>query len=99
MAVEGKSPATISKLRWFRDLLNPYIGHVPVAEVSPHDLLAALKRIERRGHHETALRTRPFAGRVFRYAIATLRAQSNHADVLPRALVLPTVKTRKSVGE
>src|SRR3546814_6498520 len=30
MAVEGKSPATISKLRWFRDLLNPYIGHVQI---------------------------------------------------------------------
>src|SRR3546814_6814831 len=53
MAVEGKTPATIRQLRWFRDLLNPSIGHVPVAEGSQHDLLAALKRIERRGHHET----------------------------------------------
>ncbi len=99
MAVEGKSPATISKLRWFRDLLNPYIGHVPVAEVSPHELLAALKRIERRGHHETALRTRSFAGRVFRYAIATLRAQYNHADVLRGALVIPKVRHRSAILE
>lgn len=99
MEREGKLPATIKKARWFRDLLEAHIGHTPIANVSPHELLAALKRFERRGHYETALRARSFAGRIFRYAIATLRAQFNPADVLRGALVIPQVKHHAAVLE
>lgn len=97
MKAEGKAPATLAKLRWFRDLLDPHIGSMPVGGVSPHDLLVALKLIERRGHHETAVRTRGFAGRIFRYAIATLRAEHNHAEVLRGALIVPTVTHRAAI--
>lgn len=97
MQAEGKAPATLAKLRWFRDLLDPHIGDMPVGAVSPHDLLSALKAIERRGHHETAIRTRGFAGRIFRYAIATLRAEHNHAEVLRGALTIPKVTHRAAI--
>lgn len=97
MKTEGKAPATLAKLRWFRDLLDPHIGSMPVGGVSPHDLLTALKLIERRGHHETAVRTRGFAGRIFRYAIATLRAEHNHAEVLRGALIVPKVTHRAAI--
>ena len=67
--------------------------------MTPHELLAALKRVERRGHHETAQRLRAFAGRVFRYAIATLRSDRNPADVLRGALVVHRVRHHAAVLE
>lgn len=56
------------------------IGHRPVNEITPHELLAALRAIEARGHRETAHRLRSFASRVFRYAVVTLRAETNPAE-------------------
>lgn len=97
MAREGKTPATIRKARWFRDLLHSSVGRRPIADVTPHELLDALKRVERRGHHETAQRLRAFAGRVFRYAIATLRSDRNPADVLRGALTVPRVKHHAAI--
>ncbi|GAA0328103.1 hypothetical protein GCM10009087_42890 [Sphingomonas oligophenolica] len=48
MEREGKSPATIKKARWFLELLKG-IADRPIASITPHELLDALKRIERRG--------------------------------------------------
>ena len=97
--IEGKLPATVKKARWFRNALDTSIGRRPIADITPHELLAALKRVERRGHHETAQRLRAFAGRVFRYAIATLRTDRNPADVLRGALVVPRVKHHAAILE
>lgn len=91
MERERKADATLKKARWLRDLFDKDIGHRPVAEITPHELLSVLKRVERRGHHETAQRLREFAGRIFRYSIATLRADRNPADVLRGALTTPQV--------
>lgn len=99
MALEGRTPATIKKARWFRDALHNSIGRRPIAAVTPHELLDALKRVERRGHHETAQRMRSFAGRVFRYAIATLRTDRNPAEVLRGALVVPRVRHHAAILE
>lgn len=99
MERERKSAATLKKARWFRDLLDRDIGHRPVAEVTPHELLAAIRRIERKGHHETAQRLRAFSGRIFRYAIASLRAERNPADVLRGALTVPQVKHHSALLE
>lgn len=92
MEREGKAPATIVKSKWLRSLLDRDIGHRPVAEITPHELLATLRKIGGRGHHESAQRARAFAGRVFRYAIVTMRAGGNPADMLRGALTAPTVK-------
>ncbi len=99
MEKEGKAPATIKKARWFRDLLEPAIGHRPISEITAHELLKALQKLERKGHHESAIRMRSFAGRIFRYAVATLRAQHNPADILRGALVTPKVKHHAAILE
>ncbi|WBX82861.1 tyrosine-type recombinase/integrase [Sphingosinicella microcystinivorans] len=99
MACEGKADSTLVKMRWFRDLLEPDIGHRPIAEITPHELLDALRRVERRGHRETAHRLRAFADRVFRYAIVTLRATASPADILRGALTAPKVTHRAAVLE
>ncbi|NML08341.1 integrase arm-type DNA-binding domain-containing protein [Sphingomonas sp. G-3-2-10] len=91
MEREGKKAVTIKKARWFRDLVDQDIGHRPVSEVTPHELLNALRKVERKGHHETAHRLRAFASRVFRYAVVTLRAKDNPADLLRGALTAPQV--------
>ena len=74
MAKEARAESTVAKARWFLTLLKPAIGTLPVSEVDPQMLLAALKRLEARGNYETAKKTRSFASRVFRYAVATARA-------------------------
>ncbi|MBI0476148.1 DUF4102 domain-containing protein [Sphingomonas sp. MA1305] len=98
MEREGRSPATIKKARWFLELLDG-IAKRPIAAITPHELLDVLKRVERRGHHETALRLRSFAGRVFRYGFATLRTERNPADILRGALTVPRVKHHAAIVE
>ncbi|MDP3908232.1 MAG: hypothetical protein Q8Q53_13585 [Novosphingobium sp.] len=42
-------------------------------------MLEPLKQLEKRGHRETAVRTRNFASRVFRHGVATARCSSDPA--------------------
>jgi integrase len=63
-----------------------------VDQIEPHELLAVLKRPEAAGNLETAKRTRAFASRVFRYAVATARAKSDPASVLVGAVAAPRHK-------
>lgn len=64
----------------------PWLGTRPIAEIDAPELLAALKRIEARGAHETAHRVKSRAGQVFRYAIATGRATRDPSADLRGAL-------------
>jgi len=88
---EGRAPVTVGKARWLLSLLEPALGSRPVDEIGPAELLAALKKVEARGHLETARRMRSFASRVFRYAVATTRASADPAAALRGALITPTV--------
>jgi hypothetical protein len=63
---EGRAEATVSKSRWVLALMEPALGSRPIAEITPPELLAVLKKMEKRGNLETARRTRSFASRVFR---------------------------------
>lgn len=102
---EGRAPATVAKLRWVRQWLQPAIGKRPVDQIEPHELLAVLKRQETRGNFETARRTRAFASRVFRYAVATARANADPAGLLlgavasPKPRHLSAIVDPKRVGE
>ncbi|MCL1553775.1 tyrosine-type recombinase/integrase [Xanthomonas nasturtii] len=66
--------------------LNPYIGERPITEISAPELLAVLRKMEKRGAVETAHRARGIASMVFRYSIATGRAKHNPAQDLLGAL-------------
>ena len=70
----------------------PYLGHDTVAAVSAPNLLRVLRKIEERGAIETAHRTLSICGQVFRYAIATARAERDVAADLKGAL--PPVKRK-----
>lgn len=75
------------------------IADTPVADVTAKALLGALRKIEQRGIVETAHRARALAGRVFRYAIATGRAERDPSADLAGALSSPTVEHFASVTE
>src|SRR5512135_150032 len=53
----------------------PWLGKRDVAEITAPELLKVIRRIEARGALETAHRVISSCGRIFRYAIATARAQ------------------------
>ena len=96
---EGRAPATITKLHWAREWLQPAIGHRPVDQVEPHELLAVLRKQEASGNLETARRTRAFASRVFRYAVATARAKGDPAALLLGAIAAPQPKHLAAIIE
>lgn len=87
---EGRAQATTVKANWLLDQLKP-IAHMPVADIKPVEILAALKKIEAHGKYETARRARSFASRVFRYAVATGRGEIDPTAVLRGALIAPCV--------
>ncbi len=83
----GHADKIIQRLE--RDIF-PWIGGKPVADITAPELLAALRRIETRGAVETAHRALQNCGQVFRYAIATGRAERDPSPDLKGAL--PPVK-------
>lgn len=92
----GKQKATWAKshadkiiLRLENDIF-PWLGKKPVADVTAKELLATLNRVVDRGAVESAHRVLQNCGQIFRYAIATGRAERNPAADLRGAL--PSVK-------
>ncbi|CAH0354082.1 integrase arm-type DNA-binding domain-containing protein [Aquabacterium sp. CECT 9606] len=83
----------------------PWLGALPVATITPPKLLEAMRRIEARGAIETAHRALQACGQVFRYAIATGRAERNPAADIQGALQpvivkhMPAITDPKRVGE
>ena len=62
------------------------LGDRPLCEIKAPELLAVLRKIEKRGAVDTAHRARQAAGMVFRFAIATGRAERDISQDLRGAL-------------
>jgi len=99
MRREGRAPATLTKTQWLLDFAYAVIGDRPVAKITAPELLAVLQKIEARGTYETARRLRSTCGMVFRYAIATGRAERDPSVDLRGALTTPQVKHRATIIE
>ena len=74
---------TIRRLEFF---IFPWLGARPVKTITAPELLAALRRIEAKGALETAHRVKQVCGQVFRYAIATGRAERDPSGDLRGAI-------------
>ena len=98
-AKEGLSPGSVKRERRLIEKDMAVVSSMPITDVTAPLLLAALRKLERRGVVETAHRARSLAGRVFRYAIATGRAQVNPAADLVGALEQPQTKHFASVTD
>jgi integrase len=64
----------------------PWLGGRPIAEITAPELLAMARRIEGKGAIETAHRAMQNCGQVFRYAVATGRAERDPTGDLRGAL-------------
>lgn len=77
----------------------PWIGSRPITEITAPELLTTIRRIESRGVVETAHRSLQHCSRVFRYAVATGRAERDPASDLRGALVAANGKHFAAVTE
>lgn len=64
----------------------PWIGNKPIADITPPQLLAVIRRTESRGALDTAHRVKQNCGQVFRYAVATGRAERDSSQDLKDAI-------------
>lgn len=86
-------------LRRLEKDLFPWLGARPVAEIRAPEVLAVLRRIESRGARETAHRAMQNCGQVFRYAVATGRAERDPTGDLRGALAPPKGRHHASIVE
>jgi integrase len=70
----------------------PWLGDRAIAEITASELLAVIRQVEGRGALETAHRELNICGQVFRYAVATGRAERDPSGDLRGAL--PPVQTK-----
>lgn len=83
----------------FEDFVFPYVGKKPIASINAPEFLATLKRVEARGKHETAHRLRSESGQIFRYAIATGRAERDVCADLRGALAPVVVRNHPAITD
>ncbi len=88
---DGWVPATAKRSEYLLSRLNAALGSLPIGEIEPADILAAVRKIEGKGTLESARRTLQLAGMVFRYAVATARLASDPTRDLRGALATPKV--------
>ncbi|MDX8526651.1 integrase arm-type DNA-binding domain-containing protein [Mesorhizobium sp. MSK_1335] len=96
---EGRADRTISKVKWLLDFAYPTIGDKCIREIDTASILTALRRVEVRGRYESARRLRSTIGTVFRFAIATARAEADPTIALRGALISPTVTPRAAITD
>lgn len=89
---EQMAEVTLSKVRWLLDKAYPKIGARPIAQITAHEVLIVLRSIEATGRYESARRMRSVLGRIFRYAVATARAERDPTSDLRGALTVPKSK-------
>ena len=82
----------------------PYIGGLPMRSIGAAHLLEIIKRAEKRGAATVAILLRQWMSAIFRYAVATLRADADPAAALKGAIHRQKVQhskplTRKQIPD
>lgn len=101
---DKRAEPTIDKNTWMLKVLAKKLSPYPITQISAKDVLDVLNVIEKSGRVESALATRSAIGRVFRFAIATARAENDPTSALRGALQRhvpvshPALTTRKELG-
>ncbi|TAZ59941.1 DUF4102 domain-containing protein [Rhizobium leguminosarum] len=101
---DKRAGPTVAKNTWMLKVLAAKLAPYPITQITAKDVLAVLTGIEKSGRIESALATRSTIGRVFRYAIATARAETDPTSALRGALQRhvptshPALTTRSAIG-
>lgn len=96
---EGRADATLQKAKWLLEDISAPLRATPITDLTASSILDVLRCVEARGDYETARRARSTIGRVFRYAIATDRAERDVTSDLKGALIAPKVKHRAAITD
>ncbi|MEQ9314377.1 MAG: site-specific integrase, partial [Henriciella sp.] len=96
---EGKAEVTLKKKEWLLDMANADFGRQPITLITAADILKTLRKVEAKGNYESAKRLRSTIGQVFRYAIATARAENDPTYGLRGALIAPKVSHMAAVTD
>lgn len=95
----GWTPYYLRQVERFLDSdVFPYVGNLPIRNVTAAHLLEIVRRVEGRGAETVALLVRQWASAIFRYAVATLRADTDPAAALKGAIHRPKVKHHKPLS-
>ncbi len=86
-------------LRRLEHNVYPYVGGRPIAEITSKEMLVVLRKVESRGAIETAHRTKQNCSQVFRYAVATGRADRDPTVELRGALTPTSERHHASIIE
>jgi integrase len=92
----GHAVTIMSRLE--RDVF-PWLGQQPIRAIEPPDVLRVLRRVESRGALESAHRIKTLCGQVFRYAVATGRADRDPTADLKGALPPAEVKHQAAITD
>jgi hypothetical protein len=96
---EGDDSKTLEKKKWLLGFIKSDLGDRPIAEIKAPELLEVLRKIERRGRFDSARRARSLAGRVFKFAIATNRADRDPSGDLAGALISHKIAHRAAITD
>lgn len=84
-----RAESTDAKVRgWLDNDILPAIGHLPIASITPRDVLDLVRRVEKRGAIDSATRMKQLCGQVFRYAVAEGSAERDVTADLKGALAV-----------
>lgn len=89
-STERKQTTQTKISTWLEKDVIPYIGKKPIAQISPRDVLAALRKMEARGALDSVQRVKQLCGQVFRYAVATGSAERDVTQDLKGAFAKST---------
>lgn len=78
--------------RWFEKDVFPLLGKKEIKDAAPSDLLKVVRRVEARGAVDTAHRILQVCGQLWRYAVATGRAERDISQDL-RGAIPPAKET------
>jgi len=94
------TPVTAKKTKWMLEsFLFPKLGDIWINDITAARLYEVLRKIESRGIRETAHRARSLTSRIFRFAVATGRADRDVTVDLRGALAPIVTKNRAAVIE
>lgn len=75
----------------------PKLGHLPIADIKPKEVLEALREIEQQNKLETAHRMRQRIGEIYRFAVAEGRAETDPTSTLKGLLKANTTNNRPAI--
>jgi integrase len=96
---EGMAASTVKRLRSQLRYVSTAFGKRPIADITAPEVLAPLQKIDAKGIHETATRTKELCGAIFRFGMATGRRLDDPTQALKNALTNHKVKHRAAILE